>query len=301
MLQIFEDKPRKYDAWNIDIYYQEKMREVTDLVSVKTVESGSLKGVLRFEWIYGKSRIIQDLTVYAKERRIDFVTKVNWQESQQLLKAAFQVDIRATEARYDIQYGNVARPNNWNTSWEMAKFESVAHRWVDLSEHGYGVSLLNDCKYGHDIKENQMRITLLKSAIHPDCHQDIGEHTFTYALLPHKGDFVEGETVKEAYALNQPAKVRKGAFLPAGESFVSFDTEEVELDAVKRSEDGTSLVIRFHEYAGGRKTVTVIPGFSYASWQETNLMEQSVEGSGHTGNVKVEVTPYEIKTLRFLL
>lgn len=301
VLQIFEDKPRKYDAWNIDIYYQEKMREVTDLVSVKTVESGSLKGVLRFEWIYGKSRIMQDLTVYAKERRIDFVTKVNWQESQQLLKAAFQVDIRATEARYDIQYGNVARPNNWNTSWEMAKFESVAHRWVDLSEHGYGVSLLNDCKYGHDIKENQMRITLLKSAIHPDCHQDIGEHTFTYALLPHKGDFVEGETVKEAYALNQPAKVRKGAFLPAGESFVSFDTEKVELDAVKRSEDGTSLVIRFHEYAGGRKTVTVIPGFSYASWQETNLMEQSVEGSGHTGNVKVEVTPYEIKTLRFLL
>ena len=134
VLQIFEDKPRKYDAWNIDIYYQEKMREVTDLVSVKTVESGSLKGVLRFEWIYGKSRIMQDLTVYAKERRIDFVTKVNWQESQQLLKAAFQVDIRATEARYDIQYGNVARPNNWNTSWEMAKFESVAHRWVDLSE-----------------------------------------------------------------------------------------------------------------------------------------------------------------------
>lgn len=299
VLQIFEDKPRDFDAWNIDIFYEEKMREVTELVSAEVVENGSLKAVLRLEWKYMNSRIVQDLTVYADDRRIDFATYVDWHEVHQLLKASFTVDIRATEARYDIQYGNVKRPNNWNTSWEMAKFETVAHRWVDLSERDYGVSLLNDCKYGHDVKDRTMRITLLKSANNPDYKQDQGEHTFTYSLLPHKGDFVEGETVKEAFALNQPMKVVKGALRSAGTSFVSFNTDGVELDAVKRSEDGKSLVVRFHEYTGSRQKVTVTPGFAYESWRECNLMEKPMEETGHTGEVKVEVTPYEIKTLLF--
>lgn len=299
VLQVFEDKPVNYDAWNIDIFYQEKMREVTDLVSAEVVENGALRAVLRLEWNYMNSRIVQDLTVYRDDRRIDFATYVDWQEVHQLLKASFTVDIRATEARYDIQYGNVTRPNNWNTSWEMAKFETVAHRWVDLSEHGYGVSLLNDCKYGHDVKENRMRITLLKSANSPDYKQDLGEHHFTYSLLPHKGDFVEGETAKEAFALNQPMKVVKGALSCAGTSFVSFNTDSVELDAVKRSEDGKSLVVRFHEYAGSRQKVTVNTGFAYDCWCECNLMEKPLEERKAAGEVKVELTPYEIKTLLF--
>lgn len=299
VLQIFEDKPRDYDAWNIDIFYEEKMKEVTELVSAEVVENGSLRAVLRQEWKYMNSRIVQDLTVYADDRRIDFVTYVDWREVHQLLKASFTVDIRATEVRYDIQYGNVKRANNWNTSWEMAKFETVAHRWVDMSERDYGVSLLNDCKYGHDAKENRMRITLLKSATNPDYKQDIGEHTFTYSLLPHKGDFVEGETVKEAYALNQPLKVCKGMLRNAGTSFVSFYKDSVELDAVKRSEDGKSLIIRFHEYTGSRQKIKVIPGFRYNSWCECNLMEKPLGDCWCEGEVTVELTPYEIKTLMF--
>lgn len=299
VLQVFEDKPINFDAWNIDIFYQEKMREVTDLVSAEVVENGGLRTVLRLEWKYMNSRIVQDLTVYRDDRRIDFVTYVDWQEVHQLMKASFTVDVRATEARYDIQYGNVTRPNNWNTSWELAKYETVAHRWVDMSEHGYGVSLLNDCKYGHDVKENRMRITLLKSANNPDYKQDIGEHRFTYSLLPHRGDFVEGETVKEAYALNQPMKVVEGALRGAGTSFVSFNTDSVELDAVKRSEDGKSLVVRFHEYTGSRQKVTVNTGFAYDSWCECNLMEKPLEERKASGKVQVELTPYEIKTLLF--
>ena len=299
VLQVFEDKPKDFDAWNIDIYYQEKMREVTDLVSAEVVEDGCLKAVLRLEWKYMNSRIVQDMIVYADDRRIDFKTYVDWHEVHQLLKAAFTVDVRTTEARYDIQYGNVTRPNNWNTSWEMAKFETVAHRWVDLSERNYGVSLLNDCKYGHDVKENKMRITLLKSATNPDYKQDQGEHHFTYSLLPHKGDFVEGETVKEAFALNQPMKLVKGTLRSAGSSFVAFDTDGIELDAVKRSEDGRSLIIRFHEYTGSRQRVTVKPGFAYDSWCECDLMEKPLEGTDNKEEIKVEVTPYEIKTLMF--
>lgn len=299
VLQVFEDKPRDFDAWNVDIYYQEKMREVRELVSAEVVENGSLKAVLRMEWKYMNSRIVQDMTVYADDRRIDFRTYVDWHEVHQLLKASFTVDVRATEARYDIQYGNVKRPNNWNTSWEMAKFETVAHRWVDMSERNYGVSLLNDCKYGHDVKENRMRITLLKSATNPDYKQDQGEHNFTYSLLPHKGDFVEGETVKEAFALNQPMKVVEGAVKDTETSFVSFSTDGVELDAVKRSEDGKSLIVRFHEYTGSRQKVVVTPGFAYDSWCECNLMEKPLGEKEEVGDIRVELTPYEIKTLMF--
>ena len=136
--------------------------------------------------------------LYADDRRIDFVTDADCHERHQLLKAAFPVDIRTTYGTFDVQYGNVRRSNNWNTSWDQAKFESVAHRFADLSEYGYGVSLLNDCKYGHDVKDNVLRITLIKTATYPDHSQDQGEHHFTYALLPHTGDFIAGSTTLPA-------------------------------------------------------------------------------------------------------
>ncbi len=301
VLQVFEDKPFDFDAWNIDIFYQEKMREVTDIVSAEIVENGNLRAVLRLKWKYMNSKIQQDVIFYAEDRRIDFSTYVNWNETHQLLKASFPVEIRASEARYDIQYGNVKRPNNWNTSWEMAKFETVAHRWVDMSERDYGVSLLNDCKYGHDVKENRMRITLLKSATSPDYKQDQGEHYFTYSLLPHKGDFIEGETAREAYALNQPAKVVPGKWKNSDTSFISFSTDKVELDTVKRSEDGKYLVVRFHEYAGSRQKVKVYPGFAYASFCESDLMERPIEEEREAGEIRMEIKPYEIKTILFTL
>ena len=172
VLQVFEDKPMAHDAWDIDIFYQEKMREVTDLVSVDLVEANALQAVVRFNWRYMDSTICQDLVVYADSRRIDFRTHVDWHEQHQLLKVAFPVDIRATEATYDIQFGNVKRSTHWNTSWDQARFESVGHQWADLSEQGYGVSLLNDCKYGYDIKDNRLRLSLVKSATHPDYAAD---------------------------------------------------------------------------------------------------------------------------------
>ncbi|WP_306795382.1 glycoside hydrolase family 38 C-terminal domain-containing protein, partial [Cohnella sp. GbtcB17] len=124
-LQVFEDKPKMYEAWDIDLFYQEKQREVTNLRKLELVECGSLRAVLRFEWAYGASVVEQRLVVYAHDRRIDFVTRADWHERQQLLKVAFPVEIRATEATYDIQFGNVKRPTHWNTSWDHARFETV--------------------------------------------------------------------------------------------------------------------------------------------------------------------------------
>lgn len=301
VLQMFEDKPLAHEAWDIDIFYQEKMREVTDLQKITLVENGNLKAVVRLEWTYMSTTIKQDLIFYAKDRRIDFKTFVDWRERKQLLKVAFPVDIRATHATYDVQYGNVKRPTHWNTSWDWARFETVAQKWVDLSEYGYGVSLMNDCKYGHDIKDNVIRLTLLKAATHPDTEQDQGEHEFTYSLLPHKGDFVEGSTVKAAWSLNQPLKAVRGKAKVEETSFMTISNDHVELDAVKRSEDGKYLVVRFHEYTGAKQEVEVSFNFDSKGWMESDLMERPLETLKEGQNIIINMKPYEIKTILIAL
>nr|BAB40444.2 alpha-D-mannosidase [Bacillus sp. GL1] len=296
-LQVFEDKPKMFEAWDIDLFYQEKRREVTDLRKLELVECGALRAVLRLEWAYGASVIEQRLVVYADDRRIDFVTRVDWREHQQLLKVAFPVEIRATEATYDIQFGNVKRPTHWNTSWDHARFETVGHQWVDLSERGYGVSLLNDCKYGHDIKDNVIRLSLIKSAIDPDPNADQGEHLFTYSLYPHAGDWASGGTATAAWALNNPLLAVPGASAFAGKSLLRADGAHIAFDAIKKAEDEDALVVRLHEYAGGRGLTTLTPGCEIASWQECDLLERPI-GDRHDGDkpLRFELAPYEIKT-----
>ncbi|EOS57516.1 alpha-mannosidase [Paenibacillus barengoltzii] len=298
VLQVFEDKPKMFEAWDIDVFYQEKQREVEQLQECK-VDTGSLRAVVHFTWTYMSSTIRQQMILYADNRRIDFRTWVDWQERQQLLKVAFPVDIRATEATYDIQFGNVKRPTHWNTSWDFARFETVGHQWVDLSERGYGVSLLNDCKYGHDIKDHVIRLSLLKSATYPDPQADRGEHEFTYALYPHEGDWSEGGTVQAAALLNQPVYATPGA-VPAS-SFSLLQTSgsaDVVIDAVKKAEDDDSVIVRFHEYKGGRGRVRLHVGVPVMSWQETDLMERPAGELSSADAIELTVTPYEIKTVR---
>lgn len=298
VLQIFEDKPLAHDAWDIDLYYQEKVEEVQELVSSEVIENGPLQIVVRNIWKYQNSQIEQDMIFYARNRRIDFKTKVNWHQQRKLMKVAFPVDIRTTEATYDIQFGNVKRPTHWNTSWDMARFETVGHQWADLSETGYGVSLLNNCKYGYDIKENTMRLSLLKSAIHPDPTADQGEHEFTYSLLPHLGDWREGHTVKQAWYLNHPLKALKGGFMPKEKSFVTIENDHVTIDAIKKKEDENAVIIRLHEFEGRRGNVKFNFPLQVEKWVETNLMEQ-VEGKEKLGEIEFTINPYEIKTLLF--
>nr|WP_300129969.1 alpha-mannosidase [uncultured Butyricicoccus sp.] len=299
VLQVFEDKPLDNDAWDIDIFYQQKMREVTDLTAFEVKECGPLRLVIHMEWKYMKSSIAQDMVLYSTDRRIDFKTNVDYQERQQLLKTAFTVDVRTTYATYDIQYGNVRRPNHWNTSWDQARFESVGHRFADLSERGYGVSLLNDCKYGYDIKDNVMRLSLLRSGKQPDHLQDVGQHTFTYALLPHSGDFVAGGTVQSAHALNNPMLVVAGADCLECDSFFTIDNDQIEIDAVKKSEDGKYLVVRFHDFAGTKQNVRLMPAFAHKGWMEGDLRERAVGSVNRQQDVCMCLHPYEIKTVLF--
>lgn len=296
VLQVFEDKPKAFDAWDIDLFYQQKKREVTDLVSIAFACNGPLRATLACEWHYGQSIIRQNIHFYAHSRRIDFETIVDWHERQQLLKVAFPVNIRAIEATYDIQFGNARRPTHWNTSWDSARFETVGHQWADLSERSYGVSLLNDCKYGYDIKDNVLRLSLIKSAIYPDTQADQGEHRFTYALLPHAGDWYEGRVPEEAWMLNSPLKWRLGAAKAPGKSLFTVSTDRVQVDAVKKAEDSDAVLVRLHDYSGSRYVMTMGSDFGMECWQECDLMERPIGEEVNSKAIRFEIKPYEIKT-----
>ncbi|MCC7358222.1 MAG: alpha-mannosidase [Anaerolineales bacterium] len=305
VLQTFEDKPMQFDAWDIDLYYQEKCREVTDLVEVVVEETGPVRGTLRLVWRFHTSTITQRLSLYAHTPRIDFRTEVDWHARQTLLKVAFPVNIRATRATYDIQFGSVERPTHWNTSWDWARFETIGHKWVDLSEGNYGVALLNDCKYGHDIKDNVLRLTLLRSAIDPDPLADEGRHSFTYSLLPHAGDWRVGGVVREAYALNVPlsavalAPQPQGA-LPSTFSLAATDADHVIIETVKEAEAGQALVFRVYECHQMRRTGARLKfARTIRNAVECNLVEEDERPVSFSGSaLTFPIRPFEIKTFK---
>ena len=207
-LLAFEDRPMNFDAWDIDIFYEDRTEKIEGVESVAVVEQGPIRVGVEVARKYRSSAIRQRIYLYADSKRVDFDTWVDWHEHHTLLKAAFPVTVMSPAATFDVQWGNVERPTHSNTSWDWARFETCAHKWADLSETGYGVALLNDCKYGYDIHENVIRLTLLKSATNPDANADQGEHWMTYSLLPHTGDW-HGEVIPEAYDLNDPLILRQ--------------------------------------------------------------------------------------------
>jgi len=306
VMQAFEDKPLRFDAWDIDIYYQQKCQEVTDLVEATVEEAGPERGVLKLVWKFEESTITQRMMVYAHTGRIDFDTHVNWQQSQVLLKTAFPVDIHATNATYEIQFGNVERPTHWNTSWDWARFETCGHKWADLSEGNYGVSLLNDCKYGHDIKDSTMRLTLIKSAIEPDAMADRGEHRFTYSIYPHAENWLRGGTVAQAYRLNNPLAARvegpHAGTLPAELSVVSCAAPNLMIETVKLAEAGDGLVVRVYEFGNCRGEAALTFCRPVVEAVETNLVENEPSPAPTAGNVVTFMfKPYEIKTFKVKL
>jgi len=295
VIQIFEDKPRCFDAWELEATIDLKKEEIPcDGNIIKT--KNELGYFIHFTYNYNNSKIMQTLCLYNDKRRIDFKTVVEWKESQKILKTAFSVDIRGVFARYDVQEGNIVRPITRNTSWEAAKFEVVAHKWADLSETGYGVALLNDCKYGYDIKEDTMRLSLLKSATDPDYSADYGTHEFTYSLYPHKEEWYNSGLEEEAFDLNSPVVVLYGASALGNESLISFDAKNIVLDAFKKAENEEAYVLRFHEFTGRRGKINLKIGLKFDSWCESDLMENPL-GEWKQTAIEVEVKPYEIKTI----
>ena len=298
VLEIYEDKPMAHDAWDIDIYYTQKRETAVLCGTPEVVEDGALRFVLRFVWTYNASRFVQDVTFWAHTPRVDFVTRADWHEDHRLLKAAFPAAVRATSARYDIQYGFVERPTHQNTSWDLAKFEVCAHKWADVSQDDFGAALLNDCKYGHNIRSegqrgNVMRISLLKAPKAPDTEADMGTHTFTYAFLPHEGSLTRSDVIAQSTFLNLPVRVTPGA----ADGRQLFRVEgSVNVDAVKRPDDGSDgVILRIHEGLGGSAAVRITSDFGIRSWQPVDLPERPLAAPVEDSAIEVTLRPFEIR------
>jgi alpha-mannosidase len=299
-LQLFQDGPETEDAWNIHDTLDKRRYSFTGPTKIEVIEQGPLRGVLRIHRTHDKSQIVQDMTVYAHTPRIDFATRAEWHQRQTLLKAAFPVAVRASNATYEIQFGAIQRPTHTNTSWERQKFEVAAHRWSDLSEPGYGVSLLNDCKYGHDTRGNVLRITLLRGTTSPDPQADEGHHVFTYSLLPHRGHWTEAGVVQRAAEMNIPPRTTAGfREMPSAVSFVEVSGPAI-LETIKSAEDGRGHIMRVYEPYGSRGPVSLrVLGLTEAI--ETNLVEtDETPLSVKKETVSFDIKPFEIRTIRVL-
>lgn len=299
VFEAYEDKPLRFDAWDIDVFYQQKPYRCFELTELKVCEAGPIRGVLRRVIQFNQSKITQDMIVYANSRRIDFKTSVDWHEKQVLLKASFPVNIHAMDANFEIQYGHIARANHNNDERDFAQFEVCAHRFADVSEADYGVALLNDCKYGYDVKNSVMRLTLIKSAVRPDALADQGLHEFTYAIYPHEGNLVEAKVVREAEELNTPLRVLQGFSMEAFSAF-GVNKSNIILDTVKKAEDSNDLVLRLYENSGKhvQGQLSIHPVMNVKAVVEANLMEQDIAPIKIDDNtVSLDLKPFEIKTL----
>jgi alpha-mannosidase len=307
LLQTFVDNSPVEDAWNIDKDFEKYTTNLTMLDSMKVVEQGPLRDVIRITRSWSKSKFVQDIVLEAGSPRVDVVNNIDWHESHVMLKAAFPLAHTSEEATYEIPYGSIDRPTTRNNKVEDSKFEVPALRWADLGDGKNGFSLLNDSKYGYDAKGNVLRLTLLRSTFYPDPDADRGHQEFTYSLYPHAGTWKAADTVLRGHELNYKLYAEQvmqhAGELPPTHSFVRIQPENLVLSAMKKSEDGDSLILRFYEWAGQPTQALITLPAGATSAAETNLMEQDVDGANATlpisnNKVQLKVGPYSINTVR---
>ncbi len=337
---LHEDRPRDWDAWDVDREYLDQFRVLDDPAECEVLGNGRLRFRRRFGAsgatpdpgvsgdtpCPGASTIDQTVVLAPGSRRVDFVTEVDWHEDHKFLKVAFPVAIQAAEATFEIQFGHVRRPTTEATDFDRARFEVCAQRWADLSQpavpgargvpgdpgargvpgdNGYGVALLNDAKYGYDVRGNVLRLSLLRAPTAPDPLCDRGRHRFTYALLPHAGDLAG--VVAAGYALNAPLALRPVAGgrpgpLPPSRSFVTVDDPGFVVDTVKRADDGSGFIVRGYEALGAGRTVHLDAALPFTRVTRTDLLERD-QPAGElpvhpAGGVTLELRPFELVTLR---
>ncbi|MDQ0597624.1 alpha-mannosidase [Streptomyces canus] len=306
LLRLHTDLPNYWDAWDIDKHYKNRYTDLVDIESVQVVERDVLVGSIRVTRAFGKgSKITQTITLRAGSPRIDFETEIDWHEAEKILKAGFPIDIRAPHSSAEIQFGHIQRPTHTNTSWEAARFEVSGHRWVHVAEPGYGVAVINDSTYGHDVSRTvredggtttKVSLSLVRAPRVPDPEADQGKHRFTYSLLP--GASIE-DAVAEGYALNLPLRVADSAGEP--EPIVSVDGEGITVEAVKLADDTSGdVVVRLYESRGGRAQGVLRTGFPLAGARVTDLLERPLteDEAAVDGTVPVTLRPFQILTLR---
>ncbi len=303
-----QTKPHAFDAWDLNAYYKEKFWEVDELESATLIEDGPIRTALKLRYLYQESLLEQTVYLYHNEARVDLVHDVDWKEHQQMLKLYFPVDIHSNEATYEIQYGHVTRKTHYNTSWDRARFEVCCHKWLDFSEYGYGLAVLNDSKFGVGIHEQEIGLTMLKAGVDPYPDADIEMHHFVYSLRPHTGDYREKHIIDAAYDLNNPSEVlwlaKDATVVPNYLSLAESQTENVVVEVVKAHEDLDADIIRVYEAHGRRARASLSLSGDYTSFEEVDLTErplsqeekEQTQLEGGEGLYHFDIKPFEIKT-----
>lgn len=302
VFQLFEDKPLFWSAWDIDPFALETVQDLMRVERFEVVERGPVRAAVEIERRFGSSRITQRISM-GPYPGIWFETEVDWREEDKMLKVAFPVNVNAARATHEIQFGNVERPTHINTTWDQAKFEVCAHKWVDLSEGDQGIALINDSKYGHDIRGNVMRLTLLRAPKAPDPECDMGVHRFTYGLLPHYGPYHYAGVVQVAYALNAPTRHAKlqpnGGAIGCLPPLVSCEDRNLVVETVKKAEKGSAIIVRLYECHNARGKAELSCARMPRTAQLCDLEENPIEDLDiNEGLVMFDYKPFEIITIR---
>jgi len=297
-LLIYEDSN---DAWDMYPDYDLRNKYDLELISSETKVNGPKATVTQI-YKYNSSTITQNISIIFGSERVDFDTHVDWKESFKMLRTHFDVNVLSDFSRSEIQFGNIKRTNNTNTSWDAAKFEICAHKWIDLSDRSYGTALINNCKYGHRVLGNTINLNLLRSTSHPDPNADKAEHEFRYAFFPHIGDYVEAELVKEAYEFNVPMNINKiDVHVGVNEnekSYITACSDHVIIDTVKKAEDSDNIIVRLYECHETSFDADVKFGFDIKKAYICNMMEEpEIELKVKNNSVTIETSPFKVITL----
>jgi len=298
---LFDDRPIEYEAWDIDPFALETAREAEAASSGTILSSGSLRAEVSFERPLGKaSRMTQTVRLDAGSDRLEFHTVIDWRDRRTLVKAVFPIAARAANATYETMFGAVERPTHANTDADLARYEVPGHRWADLSEPGFGVSLLSDARYGFSTFEDKMAISLVRGPMSPDRTADIGEHRFAYALYPHAGDWREANTTGVAACFNRPVLWTAGTPAPVLEQpLATVSSKQVVIDTLKPAEDGDGWVVRLYESAGGRCDSRLSFGVPVREAWLSNTMEDELSPLAvENGVVALSLRGFQIATIR---
>lgn len=295
LMAYLMEKPRNWDAWDIEGDYMQKGEEITHVESIEVIEQGTARGAIRIVRRWRNSTVTQVLSLASGSPRLDIETEIDWHDRRVFLRSITETSVRAMTATYECAYGIVERPTHVNRSWDAAMFEAAGHRFVDLSETGFGVAILNNAKYGHSTFGNVLGISLLRAAVYPDPLVDEGYQHFTYSLMPHEGAWHEGRVREEAEALNQPLLVApvngraEGVWQPLSVAGVQSG-----LSALKPAEDGKGLILRVYEPAGRRGQIRIETPAGWLVSEALNILE---EPSGAKAD---ELKPFEVKSWRLI-
>ncbi|XP_046577418.1 LOW QUALITY PROTEIN: alpha-mannosidase 2C1-like [Haliotis rubra] len=310
-LLLYDDVPLYWDAWDVMDYHLETRKPITRVTQeAKLVDQGPLRATIEVSFSVGASSSLkQKIILDAGCPYVRFETEVSWHECHKFLKVEFPSSMTSTQATYEIQFGHLQRPtHHYNTSWDSAKYEVCSHKWAVINEYGHGLAVLNDCKYGFATEDNVMRLSLLRSTKAPDANADMGDHAFTYALMPYTGTFQTAGVIQEAYNLNSPLQVYTApvsSLPPGGASYFTVDTPQVILETVKLSEDDDgAMVLRLYEAFGGSTTATLSTSLPIKTVNRCNGLEEvEDEGEdvelvrGDTSSITISFTAFQIISL----